>query len=186
MLAEFIPTERTFTVAGRDWKVPRLGFVQFNTELETYIFEKMSERLAILTKNASNEVAEQFRQQAYDQCMIGIPTHMAYAWTASASGFARSFWIAVKKTNDVTYEYICDLLNHLLPQDLVQAREAIDFAWWITANPSNGAFGTEAVPETNQTPQDEIPMKNGSQSSGKASSGGSSERETGRLSKSPA
>ena len=178
MLADIIPIDRTFTIAGRDWKVPLLGFLAFHAELEIYIFQEMSQRLSILAENASKEVIDRLYQQAYDQCIKGIPTYEASVWTTSASGFARAFWISVKKRNDVTYEQVRDLLHPLPPQDISLAREAIDFAWGMTANPSQGA---------DQMPQDETPtMKNGSQSSGKASSGDSSKKETGRLSKSPA
>ena len=178
MLAEIIPTERTFTIAGRDWKVPLLGFLAFHAELETYIFQEMSERLTVLAKNAPKEVAEQWYQKAYDQCMKGVPLYEAAMWAVSTNGFARAFWIAVKKSNDVSYDQVRELLYPCPSEEISLAREAIEFAKGMMANPSDGA---------SQTPPEATPMtKNGSQSSGKASSGGSSGRETGRLSKSPA
>ena len=178
MLAEIIPTERTFTIAGREWKVPLLGFLAFYAELETYIFQEMSERIGVLAKNAPEDMVKRLYQQAYDQCMKGIPTYEASIWTTSANGFARAFWIAVKQHNNVTYDQVRELLYPLPPQDISLAREAIDFAWGMITNPSDGA---------RQTPQNETPTtNNGNQSSGKASSGGLSAKETGRLRKSHA
>ena len=178
MLADIIPIERTFIIAGRDWKVSLLGFLAFHAELETYIFQEMSERLSVLAKNAPKEVAEKWYQQAYDQCMKGVPLYDAAMWAVSTNGFARAFWIAVKKNSDVTYEQVCELLYQCPSNEISLAREAIEFAKGMTENPSEGV---------GQLPQNETPTtENGSLSSGKASSGDSSKNATGRLSKSPA
>ena len=83
MLADIIPIDRTFTIAGRDWKVPLLGFLAFHAELEIYIFQEMSQRLSILAENASKEVIDRLYQ-------LYVGGHSSRAWdTWGVTGVAQ-------------------------------------------------------------------------------------------------
>ena len=148
MLADVVPSERTFNVGGREWKVAMQGFLAFHAELEIYIFDEMSERLAIMAKHAPKDVSEKWYNQAYDQCKQGIQLYEAAMWTTSTRGFARAFWIAIRKTHpDVTLEDLVKFLYPLPSTELAVARDAIEFAKGIETNPSQGA---------GQTPPEEV------------------------------
>lgn len=179
MLAEIIPSERTFKVAGRDWKVSLLGFLAFHAELEIYIFQEMAEKLTTLAKYAPKEVADRWYERAYEQCMKGVPLYEAAMWVVSTNGFARAFWIAVKKHQPgVTYEQVRELLYPCPSEEINVAREAIEFAKGMMANPFSE--------DENQISPNGVTEKNANLSIGRPLSGGSLKNETGPLSKLPA
>lgn len=143
MLSDVVATERAFEIGGRQWKVSMMGFLAFHAELELYIIQEMSERLAAMAASAPKEVAEMWYQKAYDQCKQGIPLYEAAMWTTSTSGFARAFWIAVRKQHpDSKFEHTREFLYGLDTEELGKARDVIEFAKGMEINPSQGASGS--------------------------------------------
>ena len=143
MLADVVPSDRTFNVGGREWKVAWQGCMAFHAQLENYIFEEMSVRLAIMTRNAPTEVSDKWNAQAYDQCKYGLSLTESYIWTASIRGFTRAFWIAIHKAHpEVTIEELETFLHKLPSNQLAIARVAVEFARGMEVNPSQGAGQT--------------------------------------------
>ena len=147
MLSDVIASERTFNIGGHDWRVSMMGFLAFHAELEIHIVHEMSERLAAMATSVPKEISEGWYQKAYDQCKQGIPMFEVAQWTVSTGGFARSFWLAIRKHQpDITFDQVREFLYRIGTDELAKARDAIEFAKGMELNPSQGATGS---PQTN-------------------------------------